>query len=141
METQRDPRGVPCGDGASGMTPHSKSQLTMSGPPKGGFRLLWPHAEPERPGHATLIYVIEHSGGGSYEYTMISESLARRVGLHRFKADITERSQRISPPDQWARKAWSAYVEGGAGAVQQVLSDLQMPDDQAEKADVGEVEA
>ena len=30
METTRDPRGVPTGDGAGGRTPHAKEQLRMS---------------------------------------------------------------------------------------------------------------
>jgi len=30
METTRDPRGVPTGDGAGGRTPHSKPQLEMT---------------------------------------------------------------------------------------------------------------
>jgi hypothetical protein len=116
------------------MTPHTNDQLAMSSPPKGGFRLLWPHADPERPGHATLVYVIEHSGGGSYEYTLISEELVRSVGLRRFHSDITERSQRISPPDGWARAAWDAYVQGGTEAVQKVLRQInQRADQHAEK--------
>jgi len=124
MEMTRDARGFPSGDGAGGRTPHDKQQLKMtSTPPRGGFRLLYPHEE-ERivQQKATLVYCVEHT---EYDVTVVTSTLWERVTQHVFRSRIVPRSQRIDPPQLWAKTCWQAWQAGGAEAVGHALKAIE----------------
>lgn len=98
---------------------------------RGGFRLLYPSAEPSASGHATLCYVVDHGRRGDYEMTVITPSLSKRMSHDDFRTDITPRSQGIDPPTAWADAAEEAWTAGRVGAVQHVLRRLTPRHDEA----------
>lgn len=96
----------------------------------GGYRLLYPSAEPSASGHATLCYVVDHGSRGGYDMTVITATLSDRKTHDEFRSDIKPRSQGIDPPTGWAKAAWEAWLAGRVSAVQRVLRQLTTREEQ-----------
>lgn len=103
---------------------------------RGGFRLLYPDADPQIGSHATLIYTIEHPSDG-YSKTVISARLCEEMSHTDFGSDIEPRSQKVDPPKEWAEAAWEAWVSDRVRGVQRVLRALEPTSD--DPVEAGEV--
>jgi len=93
----------------------------------GGFRILYPRAETRWCDQPTVVYVIDHSSAGGYDFTVISPFHGERMGQQQFFSDIEQRSDVLSPPDALAELAWSEWQRHGADGVRRVL-DQMAPD-------------
>jgi len=114
METQRDPRGVPSGDGAGGRTPHSRLQLQMSDAPSAGWdnTHVWIHHDES--GNARLITCVERRTEQGYEYAVVSPYGVEVYDLHDFMAQVNARRQKLQQREEEIQRlrseAESAYT-------------------------------
>jgi len=110
METSRDPRGVPSGDGAGGRTPHTKFQLMEVRPePIGGTYWLELNGEQRR------CYVTHPKTAHPYAvvHTRADRDGAQKwEGKARYKRVIMQRLTPWYASDD--AKAFLAYAEEGA---------------------------
>jgi len=124
METSRDPRGVPSGDGAGGRTPHSKLQLQMSDAPSAGWdnTHVWIHHDEN--GNARLITCVERRTEHGYEYAVVTPYSVEVYDLHDFMAQVNARRQKLHVRDKYRKQLWQALTND-LFATMEILRDIQ----------------
>jgi len=124
METQRDPRGVPSGDGAGGRTPHSRLQLQMSDAPSAGWdnTHVWIHHDEN--GNARLITCVERRTKDGYEYAVVTPYSVETYDLHDFQTAVNARRQKLNVQDKYRKQLWQA-LNNDLFATMEILRDIQ----------------